>query len=100
MSRDYPLPHPGEILREEFLEPMGISVYAAAKAIGVSRSQLNNICHGQHRITASIAVRLGKYLGVDPAWFMNMQQAYDLDLSANELRQELDAIEPFRPIAA
>lgn len=100
MTREIPLPHPGEILREEFLQPMGVSVYAAAKAIGVSRSQLNKICHGEHRVTAGIAVRLGKYLNVDPAWFLNMQQVYDLERSTVELHDELESIEPFRQIAA
>jgi addiction module HigA family antidote len=94
MAREVPLPHPGEILKEEFLDPMGISVYAASKAIGVSRSQLNSICHGKNKITVSMALRLGKYLGVDPRWFMNMQNQYDLEESARDLGDVLEAIEP------
>ncbi|MDE1991710.1 MAG: HigA family addiction module antidote protein [Rhizobiaceae bacterium] len=99
MAREIPLPHPGEVLKEEFLDPMGISVYAAAKAIGVSRSQLNDICRGEHRITAPIALRLGKYLNVDPRWFMNMQSKYDLDESNEALADALAAIEPFQHAA-
>jgi antitoxin HigA-1 len=99
MAREIPLPHPGEVLKEEFFEPLGISVYAAAKAIGVSRGQLNEICKGKHRITAPIALRLGRYLNVDPRWFMNMQTKYDLEHSAADLAQDLQAIEPFADAA-
>lgn len=99
MAREIPLPHPGEVLKEEFFDAMGITVYAAAKAIGISRSQLNSICKGEHRITAPIALRLGRYLNVDAAWFMNMQTKYDLETSSEELAPQLEAIQPL-PIAA
>ena len=99
MTRAIPLPHPGEVLKEEFFDAMDISVYAAAKAIGISRSQLNSICKGEHRITAPIALRLGRYLNVDAAWFMNMQTKYDLETSFDELAPQLEAIQPL-PVAA
>ena len=72
------LPHPGEVLRSEFMEPMGLSAYALAKAMGVSRSRINDIAHGRQGITAAIALRLGRYFNVDPQWFMNMQSKFDL----------------------
>lgn len=78
MKRKIPFPHPGTILREEFLIPMGISVYALAKALGISRSQMNEICRGNQGISASIALRLGHFFKVDPKWFLNMQCNYDL----------------------
>ena len=78
MTATIPMPHPGAVLREEFLEPMGVSVYALAKAIHVTRSRINEICRGRQAITANIALRLGRFLGVDPQWFMNMQAKYDL----------------------
>jgi antitoxin HigA-1 len=81
-----PLPHPGEVLRSEFLEPMGLSVYAVARAIGVSRSRINEIAHGRQGITAAIALRLGAFFDVDPQWFMNMQSTYDLRMA----RQTVD----------
>lgn len=99
MAREIPLPHPGEVLKEEFLDAMDISVYAAAKAIGISRSQLNSICRGEHRITAPIALRLGRYFNVDAAWFMNMQMKYDLETSSEELGPQLDAIQPLEVAA-
>jgi antitoxin HigA-1 len=94
MSRDIPLPHPGIALKEEFLEPMGLSVYALAKAIHVTRSRINDICLGRQGITAATALRLGRFFGVDPAWFMNMQSKYDLHVQAERLKAELAAIEP------
>jgi antitoxin HigA-1 len=72
------LPHPGEVLRLEFLKPMNLSVYALAKAIGVPRSRINEIVHGRQGITASLALRLGRFFDVDPQWFLNMQTKHDL----------------------
>jgi addiction module HigA family antidote len=94
MSRDIPMPRPGVVLKEEFLEPMGLSVYALAKAIHVTRSRVNDICLGRHGITAAIALRLGRFFGVDPQWFMNMQSKYDLHVEAERLKADLAAIEP------
>lgn len=94
MARTIPLPHPGTILKEEFLEPLGMSVYAQAKHIRVPRSRINDICLGKHGITANIALRLGKFFAVDPQWFMNMQAKYDLHLLRDELAKELAAITP------
>ncbi len=92
--RELSLPHPGAILREEFLEPMGLSVYALAKAIGVPRSRINEICHGRQGITANIALRLGRFFDVDPQWFMNMQAKYDLATEAESLADTLAGIKP------
>jgi antitoxin HigA-1 len=81
-----PLPRPGEVLRSEFLEPMGLAVYAVAMAIGVSRSRINEIAHERQGITAAIALSLGAFFNVDPRWFMNMQSTYELRLA----RQTVD----------
>ncbi|WP_237151794.1 HigA family addiction module antitoxin [Oryzibacter oryziterrae] len=94
MTREIPLPHPGAILRDEFLEPMGLSVYALAKAIEVPRSRINEICHGRQGITAAIALRLGRFFGVDPQWFMNMQARYDLETVAADMADALQRIKP------
>ena len=94
MPADIPMPHPGVVLREEFLEPMGLTVYALAKAIHVTRSRINDICHGRQGITAAIALRLGRFFGVDPQWFMNMRSKYDLHEQAKRLAADLAAIEP------
>jgi len=94
MTRRIPLPHPGTILKEEFLEPMGLSVYALARAIDVPRSRLNEICHGRQGVTANIALRLGRYFGVDPQWWMNMQSKYELHVASRELSEVLKKIAP------
>lgn len=94
MPREIPLPHPGIVLRQEFLEPMEMSVYALAKAIDVPRSRINEICHGRQGITANIALRLGRFFGVDPQWFLNMQAKYDLSIAAEEMADVLDRIQP------
>ena len=94
MARNIPMPHPGAILKEEFLEPLGMSVYALAKELRVPRSRINDICLGKHGITANIALRLGRFFNVDPQWFMNMQAKYDLHVEAVELAKELAAIKP------
>lgn len=94
MPRELPVPHPGEVLREEFLEPMWLSVYALAKAIDVPRSRINEICHGRQGITAAIAVRFGRYFSVVPQWFLNMQTKYDLSIATDELAPVLEKIVP------
>jgi len=90
----FPLPHPGEILRSEFLEPMGLSVYAFAKAINTPRSRINEICRGRQGISVNIALRFGRYFGVDPQWFINMQSSYDLRIERERIAAELAAIQP------
>jgi addiction module HigA family antidote len=96
MARLIPLTHPGILLKEEFLDPMELSVYAVAKAIHVPRSRLNEICRGNQGISATIALRLGKYFGVDPQWFLNMQAQFDLLTASELLVEELKTIEPRR----
>ena len=94
MARDIPMPHPGTILKQEFLEPMGLTAYALAKAIHVPRSRVNEICRGNQGISAAIALRLGRVFKVDPRWFMNMQGKYDLHVQERALAEELAAIKP------
>jgi antitoxin HigA-1 len=60
----------------EFLEPMGLSVYAPAKAIHVTRSRINDICNGRQGVTAAIALRLGRFFNVDPQWFMSRNTTF------------------------
>lgn len=94
MARSIPMPLPGFILKEEFLGPAILSVYALAKEIRVTRSRINDICLGKQSITANIALRLGKFFDVDPQWFMNMHAKYDLHVEKNELAKVLATIKP------
>jgi addiction module HigA family antidote len=87
--------HPGEILRDEFLEPFGISVYALAKAIHVPRSRANDIVLGRRGVSADTAMRLGRYLGTTPEFWVNLQSRYDLDVARRTLRGTVERdIEP------
>jgi addiction module HigA family antidote len=73
--------HPGEVLRDEFLTPMGISPYALAHAIKVPRSRANDIVLGRRAITADTAMRLGRYFGTSPQFWLNLQTRYALDVA-------------------
>ena len=87
--------HPGTVLREEFLTPMALSVYRLARAIGVSRPRLNDIVLGRRRVTVDTALRLGRYFGTTPEFWMNLQTRYDLDVADRTVRREIERqIEP------
>lgn len=73
--------HPGHILRDDFLAPMGLSVYALAKAIHVPRSRVNDIVLGRRGVTAETALRLARYFGTTPEFWVNLQARYDLEMS-------------------
>lgn len=82
--------HPGEILLEEFLEPMKISQYKLAKEISVPARRINEIVHGKRAISANTALRLSKYFGTTPQFWMNLQAHYDLELEKDKLGKTLD----------
>lgn len=86
--------HPGEILREEFLEPMGISDYALAKAIHVPQTRISAIANGRRRITADTGLRLARFFGMSEGFFTGLQEDYDLALAKDELGDMLDEICP------
>lgn len=73
--------HPGEVLLEEFLEPMGISQYRLATDIDVAPGRINQIVHGKRAITANTALRLSHYFGTSARFWLNLQTGYDLDLA-------------------
>ena len=93
-----PLIHPGEILRDDFLQPMKISVYALAQAIKVPRSRVNDIVLGRRGITADTAFRLARYFGTTPGFWINLQARYDLDAADRKLRRRIER--EVRPRAA
>jgi len=82
--------HPGEILVEEFLKPLGISQYRLAKDIRVPPRRINEIVHGMRSITADSALRLAKYFGTSPAFWMNLQGRYDLEVQRDKLGRRLE----------
>jgi antitoxin HigA-1 len=86
--------HPGEILLEEFLEPLAVSQYQLAKEIGVSARRINEIVHGQRRITADTALRLARFFGTSERFWINLQSRYDLEVEKDRLGDALDGIRP------
>jgi antitoxin HigA-1 len=86
--------HPGEILLAEFLEPLGVSQYRLAKAVDVPARRINEIVHGQRRISADTALRLARYFGTSERFWMNLQARYDLELEKDRLGAALDDIQP------
>jgi len=88
--RKIPPIHPGEILLEEFLNPMGISQNRLAHDIGVPARRINEIVLGKRRVTADTALRLGKYFGMSPQFWLGLQMDYDLDIAEDKLERRLD----------
>lgn len=81
--------HPGEILMEEFLRPLGLSQYRLAKDISVPPRRINEIVLGKRSISADTALRLGRYFGNSPQFWMNLQSRYDLELGEEALSKRL-----------
>ncbi len=90
MARKLPIIHPGEILLEEFLNPLGISQYQLAKDISVPPRRINEIVHGQRAITADTALRLARYLGTSERFWLNLQSRYDLEVVKERLGRRLE----------
>jgi antitoxin HigA-1 len=88
--------HPGEILQEEFLRPLGLSGYALARAIGVNAQRVSDIKLGKNAVTASMAVRLGKFFNTTPEFWMNLQDAYELAEAQRELKDTVSKIQPYK----
>jgi len=86
--------HPGEMLLEDFLEPLGVTQYRLAQAIGVPARRINEIVHGTRRISADTALRLSRYFGMSDGFWMNLQGHYDLEIEKDRLVETLDEIEP------
>lgn len=83
--------HPGEILLEEFLRPMGISQYRLAKSISVSPRRINELVHGNRAVTADTALRLSRFFGTSERFWMNLQTRYELEREKDRLGDRLDA---------
>jgi addiction module HigA family antidote len=95
-NKKLPPIHPGEILIEEFLKPMGISQYRLAKDISVPPRRINEIVHGKRSISADTALRLGRFFGISPQFWLNLQNRFDLevteDLLADRLQKEVQVL--------
>jgi addiction module HigA family antidote len=99
--RDMPPVHPGEILREEFLRPLNLSVYALAKALGVPAPRIHDIVHERRGISADTALRLGLFFRTDGELWVNLQAHYDLECARDAHEAEIEAkVQPSDLIAA
>ena len=88
-GRRLPPVHPGEILRDEYLVPLGISVYELAIAIKVPRSRVNDIVLARRAVSTDTAMRLGRYFGTSPEFWINLQARYDLDVAERTVRRKI-----------
>ena len=82
--------HPGQILREEFLDPMGITQYRLARDINVDPRRINAIIHGKRAITADTALRLARYFDTSERFWLNLQAQYDLEVEREQLGDRLE----------
>jgi antitoxin HigA-1 len=87
--------HPGEVLQDEFLVPMGISVYRIAKETGLSPTRLGQIIKGNRGITAETAIKIGRFLNTGPEFWMNLQSLYDIEEAKRRYIREVKAIHPY-----
>ncbi len=96
-KRDFPPIHPGEILREEFLSPLGISQYRLAKEIHVPPRRINEIVLEKRGISADTAIRLGLYFATTPQFWLNLQARYELEVARESMDEQ--EIRPFNKAA-
>jgi addiction module HigA family antidote len=87
--------HPGEVLREEFLKPLGLTPYAVAAAIRVPRTRVERLAREETPVTADTALRLGKYFNTSAAFWMNMQAQYDLETAEDKLAPDIAKIDAY-----
>ena len=92
-------PTVGEILREEFMDPLGISAYRLAQGTFVPVSRIQDILHGRRKITVDTSLRLGKFLGVSDRYFLNLQNDIDIRNERIHMTDELEKIQPFAACA-
>jgi len=89
MAEKLPPVHPGEVLLEEFLKPMGLSQYRLSKDIGVPPRRINEIVLGKRAITADTALRLSRFFGTSERFWLNLQTRYDLEVEKDRLGDRL-----------
>lgn len=86
--------HPGEVLLEEYLRPLGVSQYRLAMAIDVPPRRINEIVHGKRGISADTALRLARYFATSERFWLNLQSRYDIEVERDRLATALQEIEP------
>jgi addiction module HigA family antidote len=89
--------HPGEILSEDFLKPMGISAYRLSKGANIDQTRISEIIRGKRSVTADTALRLARFFGNSPEFWLNLQAHYDLEQKKREMEKDLKKIRPYAP---
>jgi len=92
--------HPGEVLKEEFLKPLGITAYRLSKDTFIPQTRVSQILKGNRRITADTALRLSKYLGTSAKFWLGLQDDYDLEEESNSKKHSFEKIKPIENNAA
>ena len=92
----YPPVHPGEVLMEDFIDGFGITQHKLAVSIGVPPRRINEIVHDKRAITADTALRLGRYFGVDPQFWLNLQTRFELELAEDRAGVQIASITPLK----
>ena len=87
--------HPGEILKEEFLDPMNISAYSLGKETGIPQSRISSIIHGKRAVTADTAIRLSRFFGTTPDFWLTLQYMYDIEEEERKKCDEFNAIKRY-----
>ena len=98
--RDFAPTHPGEMLSEEFLKPFGLTQTQLAADLGVAPNRVNELVKGKRNITAETALMLGKYFGTTPAFWMNLQTHYDLEIAKVQSHDKLERVKPRETVTA
>ena len=88
--------HPGEVLLDDFLEPLAVTQHRLALSIGVPPGRINEIVHGKRRITADTALRLSRFFGTTDRFWLNLQTRFDLEVQKDHLGSILERIQPLR----
>lgn len=91
--------HPGEMLKEDFLDPMGISAYRLAKELKVNQTRIGKIIRQEMGISGEMALRLSKFFGNSPEFWLNLQSFYEIRKAQNEKHKEIDSIIPYKELA-
>ena len=92
--------HPGEILREEFMQPLGLSQTRLGRDLGVSPRRINEIVHGKRSVTADTALRLSRYFGTSAEFWLGLQADYDLDTASDRLAERIKRqVKVFSPLS-
>jgi addiction module HigA family antidote len=92
--------HPGDVLREDFMKPLGLSAYRVAKALDMGPIAITSLCKGERGISATMALKLGRYFKTSPEIWTGLQAQYDLEIASRKFADKVESIRPYTALAA